>query len=815
MGNKAADETPTFAIDGFEPVEKLGSGGFGVVWKARQERIGRLVAIKVSGTVLETEEKQLFFDRECESLGRLSGHPNIVQIHTTGHLDDGRPYLVLEYVEGGTLTSRLQQVQMSEPAIIDLGLDLFRALSEAHKAGVLHRDVKPDNVLLRADGTAVLGDFGIAQLQDTTKSRAGTVIGSLRYIAPEVLRGEPPTTASDLYGVGITMLTAMTRKAPFEGTSNLVDQVMHRVLKDPPDFSAAAGYSKPLRTIVENLVAKAPADRPTSASEAALQLSALSASGQSKPDEIFDAPKTTLAKPPSEPPVAKTADAAPPKSRSAPKPTGPPPARRNPTPAAGTKAATADPADIAATRIQTEVQPSVAADKKVEGPNGTTPYPAQKTNIQAKPPGTTPPQPPTQTPTKPPTPPSSELPAPNISPPPPASVRAVPRPTPSPIPLPRATVLFEGVDHTSAESLASALSTHWDRAVHSLSDAQSRYLGDQLSKVAQSWNRPQVGSLIQQFPTAPPRRKHQLMTDLIIELHPKQTPTYRGWDISLSTLQTSAASIPPAIIDEIRRGEILVRWRHHPDMVGIVEAAQEWEQSIREYDHRNAQLQISDLSAGGKLLACAGDYEAPARIKSRLLTSGDHSEAGRQPWWADLYSSDSTAGLLLAESTATMAAAQTKAQQVEEDRNEKRRSLRNGLTIAVAALTTLVCGVAAYRWHSSPRPTEFDQIGTGWFVLAAVPFVAFWYLLASSNRRGLVAGGCLGSISWVAYAFAIAAVGTALAANARLDPTTSAFGLFLASSVITVPLFTLLTFRRLSSRLKPTQTPGMVTHLSR
>lgn len=266
-------------IPGFELVEPLGAGGFGSVWLAHQPSVDRDVAVKVGHQPLGDDMARVRFERECRALGRLSGNPHIVTVHVVGVLDDGRPYLVLEYVGGGTLSDRYQQAPLGAHELSRVGAELCGALEDAHQAGILHRDIKPDNVLLRADGSAVLGDFGIAVLRDAVGTVSGSVTATLPFAAPEVLSGAPASASSDLYSVGATVLGAATRTTPFTTTTDQsMPAILNRVLTMPPPDLRALGYPDALAVAVERLMAKDPAARPAAAAEARALFDAMVAS---------------------------------------------------------------------------------------------------------------------------------------------------------------------------------------------------------------------------------------------------------------------------------------------------------------------------------------------------------------------------------------------------------------------------------------------------------------------------------------------------------------------------------------------------------
>lgn len=256
----------SFELDGFEPIKRIGGGGFGDVWLARQTNVDREVAVKVGHAPIQDEIIRLRFDRECKALGRLSGHPNIVDVYTAGTLNDGRPYLVLEYINGGTLWQQLKRHPIEEGTLLSVGEQLASALTEAHSSGVLHRDLKPENILMRSTGEAVLGDFGIARLQDGANTTSAAITASVAYAAPEVLGGTKASVASDIYGIGICLLAATLRSVPFVDKSDKsIHPIISRVMSEhPPDLRVNA-ISDATADLVALLLEKDPARRPPDA----------------------------------------------------------------------------------------------------------------------------------------------------------------------------------------------------------------------------------------------------------------------------------------------------------------------------------------------------------------------------------------------------------------------------------------------------------------------------------------------------------------------------------------------------------------------
>jgi eukaryotic-like serine/threonine-protein kinase len=222
--------------DRYVLIRPLGHGGMAAVWLATDERLGRQVAIKVlSDAVAGDRDYSRRFAREARLAARLQ-HPNLVQVYDFEA--EGRPYLVMEYIEGGTLAQRFAEHTAPEPE--RLARELLSALRHIHANGVLHRDVKPHNVLIDADGRARLTDFGIAQPSDATAlTEAGHVIGTESYMAPEVRAGDPASERSDLFATG-TVLAEAAREGAGAGLWSLIDQLRDPVADRRPTSATAA-----------------------------------------------------------------------------------------------------------------------------------------------------------------------------------------------------------------------------------------------------------------------------------------------------------------------------------------------------------------------------------------------------------------------------------------------------------------------------------------------------------------------------------------------------------------------------------------------
>ncbi|MGI9644682.1 MAG: protein kinase domain-containing protein [Ilumatobacteraceae bacterium] len=261
-----ADHIPT--VEGIEGLEFVGQGGFATVYRGHQSAFRRNVAVKVlrqSG--LEGDDRARF-ERECQAMGALSGHPWIVTLYDAGFTDDGRPYLVMAYLADGSLHEQLaQNGAMSWQEASALGVHLAGALETAHRAGVLHRDIKPANVLQSGYG-AQLTDFGIARIQGGHETQSGVITASVAHAAPEILDGRQPSPQADVYGLGSTVYEALYGGSAFaRNADESLVLVIRRVIMDPPPDLRESGVPGELASVIETAMAKDPADRFQTAAE--------------------------------------------------------------------------------------------------------------------------------------------------------------------------------------------------------------------------------------------------------------------------------------------------------------------------------------------------------------------------------------------------------------------------------------------------------------------------------------------------------------------------------------------------------------------
>lgn len=263
------------AVAGRYAVEReLGRGGMGIVYLARDLALDRLVAIKLLPPALATSaDRRARFLREARTAARLS-HPNIVPIHSVEEAGD-QVFFVMGYVAGQTLGDRIQREgRLAAPEVTRIVREVAWALAYAHRQGVVHRDVKPENILLERDGgRAMVTDFGIAQVSgDAADTPAGQVVGTARAVSPEQAAGEPVDGRSDLYSLGITAFLAATGQWPFEGESAAAVLAQHLTQPPPPVLELRPDLPAPLAHAIERCLAKLPADRFASGEELAAAL---------------------------------------------------------------------------------------------------------------------------------------------------------------------------------------------------------------------------------------------------------------------------------------------------------------------------------------------------------------------------------------------------------------------------------------------------------------------------------------------------------------------------------------------------------------
>ncbi|MEX0172715.1 serine/threonine-protein kinase [Streptomyces sp. LMG1-1-1.1] len=242
--------------------ESIGRGGMGRVWRAHDEVLHRVVAVKelTAGRFVAEADRLVLHARtqkEARAAARIT-HPGVVTVHDVLE-HDNRPWIVMQFVDGPSLADAAKEAGTIEPReAARIGLHVVGALRAAHAAGVLHRDVKPGNVLLARDGRVLITDFGIAAIEgDSTITRTGEIVGSIDYLAPERVRGGDPGPASDLWSLGATLYTAVEGTSPFRRTSPI--STMQAVVTEEPPHPEKAGALAP---VIVALLSKDPDRRP-------------------------------------------------------------------------------------------------------------------------------------------------------------------------------------------------------------------------------------------------------------------------------------------------------------------------------------------------------------------------------------------------------------------------------------------------------------------------------------------------------------------------------------------------------------------------
>uniref|UniRef100_UPI003D94F979 protein kinase domain-containing protein n=1 Tax=Gordonia sp. B7-2 TaxID=3420932 RepID=UPI003D94F979 len=251
---------------GFGDPMLIGRGGFGAVYRAEQPGLERTVAIKILTDHLDEASLERFF-REQRAMGRLSGHPNIVNILEIGSTPSGMPFIVMPYHPHDSLDAHIRKHgPLAWPDVMRLGIKIAGALETAHRADILHRDIKPGNILLTEYGEPQLTDFGIARIVGGFETGADMVTGSPAFTSPELLVGDAPSVASDLYGLGATLFCALTGHAAFERRSGerVVAQFL-RIASEPVPDLRGGDIPDEVSRAVEHAMEREPAERPESA----------------------------------------------------------------------------------------------------------------------------------------------------------------------------------------------------------------------------------------------------------------------------------------------------------------------------------------------------------------------------------------------------------------------------------------------------------------------------------------------------------------------------------------------------------------------
>lgn len=272
---------------GFTEAVEVGRGGGGVVFRCYQPSLGRRVAIKVLGSDLDDDDRERFL-REGYAMGALSGHPNIANILQVGVTESNRPFIVMPLSTMGSLADRVRREgRISWPDTLRIGVKLCGALETAHRTGTLHRDIKPANVLVNDYGEPQLSDFGTARITGGYKTETGFFTGTLSYTAPEVLAGNAPTAAADIYSLGATLYALIAGGPPHERLAD-EDLIAHymRITSTPVPDLREQGIPADVCATIEKALSREPGDRQLSASDLGRELQLAQRHNGLTPDQM-------------------------------------------------------------------------------------------------------------------------------------------------------------------------------------------------------------------------------------------------------------------------------------------------------------------------------------------------------------------------------------------------------------------------------------------------------------------------------------------------------------------------------------------------
>ena len=262
--------------DRYEILETIGEGGMALVFRALDHRLNRYVAVKIMREEMaKDEEFRRRFCAESHAVAMLS-NPNIVAVYDVSHSDE-REYIVMELISGITLKQYMDKKgALDWKEVVHFTKQITRALSHAHERGIIHRDIKPQNIMLLRDGSIKVADFGIASLENELQESSGQAIGSIHYIAPEQARGELPDARSDIYSLGVVMYEMMTGVVPYAGDTLGEIAVKHINANPKPIHEVNPDIPKVLEEMIARAMASGLQDRYQTAAELADDLEALS-----------------------------------------------------------------------------------------------------------------------------------------------------------------------------------------------------------------------------------------------------------------------------------------------------------------------------------------------------------------------------------------------------------------------------------------------------------------------------------------------------------------------------------------------------------
>jgi serine/threonine protein kinase len=242
-------------ISHYKILEKLGGGGMGIVYKAQDLKLDRYVALKFLPPYLSTheEEKQRFI-HEAKSASALD-HTNICTIFEIGETKEGQLFIAMAYYEGETLKEKIAKRPLPLKEVINISTQIAAGLSKAHEAGIIHRDIKPTNIIVTKEGEVKIVDFGLAKLSGQTKlTKPGSTLGTIAYMSPEQLRGEKVDSRSDIWSLGVVIYEMTTGQQPFKG--DYEQAITYAILNEEPESITALRTGVPLdleRVVIKTL----------------------------------------------------------------------------------------------------------------------------------------------------------------------------------------------------------------------------------------------------------------------------------------------------------------------------------------------------------------------------------------------------------------------------------------------------------------------------------------------------------------------------------------------------------------------------------
>lgn len=265
---------PVEDAPGYRVLDQAGQGGFAIVYRAYQERLDRIVALKVLSVDRVDQRTMRRFQRELQLTGRLTGHPNVVTVFDTGVTRSGKPYIAMDFFENGSLRDKVRnEGPLRVPDVLRAGVKLAGALAAVHEAGVLHGDIKPQNILISRYGEPAVADFGVARVVDSSEISATAQAFTPLHAAPEVLTGQPHSASSDIYSLGSTLYHLLAGQPAFHSpTDPSIAPLMYRVLSAEPPPINRADVPRVVFELVLRAMAKQPEVRYGSAREFAQRL---------------------------------------------------------------------------------------------------------------------------------------------------------------------------------------------------------------------------------------------------------------------------------------------------------------------------------------------------------------------------------------------------------------------------------------------------------------------------------------------------------------------------------------------------------------